>query len=257
MAVACLSRAEKDTKKVRGALEPNHEISPAHRTHNRACLQSPICLIRKACMSTTLPRLNLAPQTEQGLGDVSRGYEDSMSNYNSLLQRADAVAVGHNASRVSNSVFSTTQFVVQTVVPHQAEQDLMHFLHRLNDMPPGFSARERRKRSSRISCSQLDFTRCSPDHDAVRRGRPAFHSNAVNHGCPPVVSTRGRHLLVVREGVATINALKKGLESFGNPKLIGVALNEASELRSRQLPLIRIEAPNRVLILAEKMSNRP
>lgn len=36
-------------------------------------------------------------------------------------------------------------------------------------------------------------------------------------------------LLVVREGVATVNALKKGLESFDNPKLLGVVLNEASE----------------------------
>lgn len=32
-------------------------------------------------------RLNLTPQTEQGLADVSRGYDESMSNYNSLLQK--------------------------------------------------------------------------------------------------------------------------------------------------------------------------
>jgi polysaccharide chain length determinant protein (PEP-CTERM system associated) len=32
-------------------------------------------------------RLNLTPQTEQELSDVSRGYEESMSNYNSLLQK--------------------------------------------------------------------------------------------------------------------------------------------------------------------------
>jgi polysaccharide chain length determinant protein (PEP-CTERM system associated) len=32
-------------------------------------------------------RLNLTPQTEQELADVSRGYEESMSNYNSLLQK--------------------------------------------------------------------------------------------------------------------------------------------------------------------------
>ena len=36
-------------------------------------------------------------------------------------------------------------------------------------------------------------------------------------------------LLVVREGVAPVSALKKGLESLDNPKLIGVVLNEASE----------------------------
>jgi polysaccharide biosynthesis transport protein len=32
-------------------------------------------------------RLNLTPQTEQELTDISRGYEESMSNYNSLLQK--------------------------------------------------------------------------------------------------------------------------------------------------------------------------
>jgi polysaccharide biosynthesis transport protein len=32
-------------------------------------------------------RLNMAPQTEQELADVSRGYEESKANYNSLLQK--------------------------------------------------------------------------------------------------------------------------------------------------------------------------
>ncbi len=36
-------------------------------------------------------------------------------------------------------------------------------------------------------------------------------------------------LLVVREGVAPIKALKNGLQSLDNPKLIGVVINEASE----------------------------
>jgi capsular exopolysaccharide synthesis family protein len=36
-------------------------------------------------------------------------------------------------------------------------------------------------------------------------------------------------LLVVREGVAPLHALRKGLESLDNPKLIGTVLNEASE----------------------------
>jgi len=36
-------------------------------------------------------------------------------------------------------------------------------------------------------------------------------------------------LLVVREGVTPIRALKKGFESLDNPKLIGMVLNEASE----------------------------
>jgi protein-tyrosine kinase len=36
-------------------------------------------------------------------------------------------------------------------------------------------------------------------------------------------------LLVVREGVASIKSLKKGLEGLDNPKWIGMVLNEASE----------------------------
>jgi succinoglycan biosynthesis transport protein ExoP len=32
-------------------------------------------------------RLNMTPQTEQELADISRGYDESMSNYNSLLQK--------------------------------------------------------------------------------------------------------------------------------------------------------------------------
>ena len=36
-------------------------------------------------------------------------------------------------------------------------------------------------------------------------------------------------LVVVREGVTATRALKKGLESLDNPKLVGIVLNEASE----------------------------
>jgi polysaccharide chain length determinant protein (PEP-CTERM system associated) len=38
-------------------------------------------------ISSYRSRLNLTPQTEQQLADVSRGYEESKSNYNSLLQK--------------------------------------------------------------------------------------------------------------------------------------------------------------------------
>jgi len=37
-------------------------------------------------------------------------------------------------------------------------------------------------------------------------------------------------LLVVREGVAPVKALKRGLASLDNPKLVGVVLNDTSEL---------------------------
>jgi len=36
-------------------------------------------------------------------------------------------------------------------------------------------------------------------------------------------------LLVVREGVAPLKALKNGLQSLDHPKLVGVVVNEASE----------------------------
>jgi len=36
-------------------------------------------------------------------------------------------------------------------------------------------------------------------------------------------------ILVVREGVALVKALKKGLQALDNPKLVGIVLNEASE----------------------------
>jgi Mrp family chromosome partitioning ATPase len=37
-------------------------------------------------------------------------------------------------------------------------------------------------------------------------------------------------LLVVREGLAPVKALKKGLQALDHPKLIGVVINEASEI---------------------------
>lgn len=36
-------------------------------------------------------------------------------------------------------------------------------------------------------------------------------------------------LLVVREGIASVIGIKKGLESLDNLKLIGIVLNESSE----------------------------
>jgi succinoglycan biosynthesis transport protein ExoP len=41
----------------------------------------------EAQISSYRARLNLTPQTEQELADVSRGYEESKTNYNSLLQK--------------------------------------------------------------------------------------------------------------------------------------------------------------------------
>jgi len=36
--------------------------------------------------------------------------------------------------------------------------------------------------------------------------------------------------LVVREGATSVNDLKKGLDALDNPKLLGIVLNDTSEL---------------------------
>jgi polysaccharide chain length determinant protein (PEP-CTERM system associated) len=47
-------------------------------------------------ISSYRSRLNLTPQTEQQLADVSRGYEESKSNYNSLLQKQNQSQLATN-----------------------------------------------------------------------------------------------------------------------------------------------------------------
>jgi hypothetical protein len=61
----------------------------------------------------------------------------------------------------------------------------------------------------------------------------------------------------VREGVATINALKKGMESFDDPKLLWRGSKRSIANSIKAIAPVRITTPNRVLILAEKMSKQP
>ena len=41
-------------------------------------------------------RLNMTPETEQELADISRGYEESKANYNSLLQKQNQSQLATN-----------------------------------------------------------------------------------------------------------------------------------------------------------------
>jgi capsular exopolysaccharide synthesis family protein len=50
-------------------------------------------------------------------------------------------------------------------------------------------------------------------------------------------------LLVVRAGVAPVEALKKGLASVDNPKLVGIVLNEASDSRQNKYANQQYSAP--------------
>jgi protein-tyrosine kinase len=108
--------------------------------------------------------------------------------------------------------------------------DIRHFLCQLNDMPLWFlSAGAVHEQPSHI----LQSTRFAEAFNPlagwfdwiVVDSTPMLPGADVNLWSRLVDGT----LLVVREGVATINALKKGLESLDNPKLLGVVLNETSE----------------------------
>ena len=109
------------------------------------------------------------------------------------------------------------------------DREFTRFVHRLNDMPLWF-----------LSSGKP----CDRPADILRSARfaKAFAQLASQFECIVVDSTPmlpivdvnlwsrlvDGTLLVVREGVAPIKALKKGLQALDHPKLIGVVMNEAS-----------------------------
>ena len=111
-----------------------------------------------------------------------------------------------------------------------AQQDLADFLYKLDDMPLWFlSAGKAQDQPSDLLQSarfREVFSSIAMQFDwIIVDSTPMLPIVDANLWSRLVDGT----LLVVREGVATVNALKKGLESFDNPKLLGVVLNEASE----------------------------
>jgi capsular exopolysaccharide synthesis family protein len=109
------------------------------------------------------------------------------------------------------------------------DREFTRFVHRLNDMPLWF-----------LSAGK----HCDRPADILRSSRfaKAFAQLASQFECIVVDSTPmlpivdvnlwsrlvDGTLLVVREGVAPLKALKKGLQALDHPKLIGVVMNEAS-----------------------------
>jgi capsular exopolysaccharide synthesis family protein len=109
------------------------------------------------------------------------------------------------------------------------DQGLTRFVHKLNDMPLWFlSAGKRCDRPS-------DILRSTRFAKAVAQLASQFEWVVVD-STPmlPIVDVNlwsrlvDGTLLVVREGVAPMKALKKGLQALDHPKLIGVVMNEAS-----------------------------
>jgi protein-tyrosine kinase len=108
--------------------------------------------------------------------------------------------------------------------------DIAHFLRHLDDMPLWFlSAGAAHEQPSHILQSTRfaeAFNRLAGGFDwIVVDSTPMLPVADANLWSRLVDGT----LLVVREGMASIKALQKGLQSLDNLKLIGTVLNEASE----------------------------
>ncbi len=113
-------------------------------------------------------------------------------------------------------------------------QDLAPFLYRLNGMPLWFlSAGRPCERPSEILRSERfakAFAQLASQFDwIVVDSTPMLPIVDVNLWSKLVDGT----LLVVREGVTPVKALKKGLQALDHPKLIGVVMNEASEAEQK------------------------
>ncbi len=111
------------------------------------------------------------------------------------------------------------------------EPELGKFVHRLNGIPLWFLPAGK-------PCNQpSDMLRSERFQKAFRHLASQFEWIVVD-STPmlPIVDVNlwsrllDGTLLVVREGVASVNALKKGLQALDHPKLIGVVVNEAKEI---------------------------
>jgi protein-tyrosine kinase len=112
-----------------------------------------------------------------------------------------------------------------------ATQDIDHSLHQLQDLPLWFlPAGGTYEQPSAILQSPRfaeAFAQLSRQFDwIVVDSTPVAPMVDVNLWSRLVDGT----LLVVREGVAPVKAIKKGLASLDNPKLVGVVFNDVSEL---------------------------
>jgi protein-tyrosine kinase len=112
----------------------------------------------------------------------------------------------------------------------EPEKDLTDYLYRLNNLPlwflgagPSVDHPSELLQSNRFSKA---FATLLPIFDwIVVDSTPMLPIVDANIWSQLVDGT----LLVVREGKAPVTAIKKGLESLDNPKLIGVVLNDAAE----------------------------
>lgn len=111
-----------------------------------------------------------------------------------------------------------------------ADRDLDNHVHRLNGMPlwflPAGKACDQPSEILRSERFAKAFAQMAAQFEwTVVDSPPMLPVVDVNLWSKLVDGT----LLVVREGLAPVNALKKGLQSLDHPKLIGVVINDVSE----------------------------
>jgi capsular exopolysaccharide synthesis family protein len=111
------------------------------------------------------------------------------------------------------------------------KRDIYHSLHQLQDLPlwflPAGGTYEQPSTVLQSPRFAEAFAQLSQQFDwIVVDSTPMAPMVDVNLWSRLVDGT----LLVVREGVAPVKALKKGLATLDNPKLVGVVFNEVSEL---------------------------
>lgn len=115
--------------------------------------------------------------------------------------------------------------------------DIKHYIYGMKDLPlwllSGGGACAEPSPILRSPRFTKAFTRLSDSFDwIIVDSAPMLPTITANLWSRLVDGT----LLVVREGVASVKELKKGVEALDNPKLIGIVLNEASELRQAGYP---------------------
>jgi receptor protein-tyrosine kinase len=110
------------------------------------------------------------------------------------------------------------------------DQEIVQFIYRLNQLPLWFlgAGRASEQPSQILQSGRFAeaFLSLNGGFDwIIVDSTPMSPTGDTNLWSRLVDGT----LLVVREGVASVKALKKGLQALDNPKLVGIVLNEASE----------------------------
>lgn len=126
------------------------------------------------------------------------------------------------------------------------DADLAEYVYRMRDLPLWFLG------AGKVSDEPSQILQSARFVEAFSRLADGFDWIVVDSApMSPTVSTNlwarllDGTLLVVREGITSVKDLKKGLEALDSPKLVGIVLNEASELDGTALSVSPNEQKSR------------